>query len=197
MIFSRWWRKKFHRIFQYTPIKEDWLFRSPYFFFATLSSLLEKRKDWTQKIKFHYIGEIPEWLPIMVDKFNLTKNVVLHGYQNQQNVLQLEKSFDILLSTSEKVIGDEHFCLPSKLFTYLKSSKPLLGFVTNGIQKEFLIKCGIGTICDPDNIDKSVEILENFLINGFKGQLNESYLKNFSDEFAIEKLVTIVKESVS
>jgi hypothetical protein len=59
MIFSPWWKRKLHRIFQYSPVKEDWLYRTPYFFFAALQHLFTKRGDWKKKIFFHHIGETP------------------------------------------------------------------------------------------------------------------------------------------
>ena len=32
MMLQPWWKRKGHRVFQYTPLKEDWLYRSPFFF---------------------------------------------------------------------------------------------------------------------------------------------------------------------
>lgn len=197
LVFKPWFKKRGHRMLQYTPIKEDWLYRSPYFFFKTLSKLFEKRSDLKNKIRFHHIGQTPDWIHKMIEQFNLKENVILHGYQSQQNVLQLEKQFDFLLSTSEKVIGNDHYCLPSKLFTYLISNKPVLGFVTNGVQKDFLVNSGMGIVLDPDQTDENVKILEKVLEDGLKMEINTDYLQEFSSEKSTQKLLEIVHKTVS
>jgi len=52
LMFKSWKEKKLHRKLQYTPRKEDWLYRSPYFLFKTLGFLFKQYKyktDWVYK----------------------------------------------------------------------------------------------------------------------------------------------------
>lgn len=191
-IFTPWWKKKGHHMFQYVAVKEDWLYRSPYFFLQALSKLFQKRPDWVGKIEFHYNGEISDWLLKMIDEAGLRESVKLNGFLNKKQVEENENDYDLLLTTSEKVIGSEHFCLPSKLFSYLLTAKPILGFVTSGIQKEFLQNCGIGICLDPDNTQESINKLEQLIQNGFSGKINEEYLLKYSNNSANELFFKIL-----
>lgn len=194
MTFKPWWRKKGHQVFQYTPIKEDWLYRSPYFFFKVLSRVLHNNPEWRRKIFFNYIGQPALWLTDMVKRFGLQENVIFHGYVPNHKVKLLEKGFDYLLSTSEKVIGKEHYCLPSKLFTYVESNKPVLAFVTKGIQNEFVTRSNIGLVFDPDQEDENVEKLSKILREGFTARVSSSYLDDFGPGKAGRQLVDLVRE---
>lgn len=184
--------KHIHRLLRYYPVKEDWLYRSPHFFLKTLSNLFYKNSNLRSNIYFHHIGETPGWLKSMIAENNLDRNVIVHGYQNLENVLKLEKEFDLLLATSEKVIGNEHYCLPSKLFTYLKAKKPILAFVTDGIQKKFLENTNLGIFCNPDDIENSTLIIENCIKSGVEKKINAEYLNKFSDQNCNKEFVDII-----
>jgi hypothetical protein len=191
-----WWNILNHKRFQYFPVKEDWLYRSPFYFFQVLQMVFNSKPEWKNNIFFHHIGEIPFWLEEMIEEFGLGNNVVLHGLQSLENTLQIQNSFDYLLATSEKVIGDEHYCLPSKLFTYLKTNKPILAFVTNGIQKDFIEKSNSGVIFDPDLIEESSRTFVRLIETGVNLDVNVKYLQNFSNEITSSKFVEIIRNVI-
>lgn len=197
MMLKPWWKKRGHRILQYTPIKEDWLYRSPYFFLKALKQLFISRPELQERVYFHLIGVTPDWLSSMTDEIGITQNIILHGFQTHQKTLELQDSFDLFLATSEKIIGSDHYCLPSKLFTYLRSGKPVLGFVTKGIQFDFIKQSGLGPISDPDNIAAGSKMIEEIIEQGYKKELNTVYLKQFSNSVAIEELTKIVHKVVN
>jgi hypothetical protein len=189
---KKWWQKKGHRMLQYWPAKEDWLYRSPYFFFKSLQILLKRKPEWKEKIIFHHIGYKQDWLLSMASEFGLKENVVMHGYKSHQEVIELQNSFDLLLATSEKVIGDDHYCLPSKLFTYTLSAKPVLAFVTNGVQRDFILESKLGVICDPDYLENATDQFEQVLAEGYQQKLNRDYLNKFSNENGNRQFVDLV-----
>lgn len=189
---KKWWKKKGHRKLQYTPVKEDWLYRSPYFFFRTLQALFKKQPVWRKKLYFHLIGDTPDWLRQMTIDFEVQDNTILHGFQPMDKAIALEKSFNALLTTSEKVLDNPHYCLPSKLFTYLKSGRPIIGFVTDGIQSEFIKEANAGVVIDPDNLTKAVEKLEDLLNEGFNAKADLNYLDKYSTKNAIDQLAAIL-----
>jgi len=187
-----WWKKRGHRMLQYTPVKEDWLYRSPYFFLRSLAVLFGKRPEWRSKIFFHHIGDIPGWMEPMAAELGVKENIVLHGFQAHDKTLALQQSFDLLLATSEKVMNNDHYCLPSKLFTYLRAGKPVLGFVTKGIQRDFIQKSRLGVICDPDDISASAAAIEKIIDEGVGHELNVSFLQEFADPVSIKELVSLI-----
>lgn len=186
-------KKKPHQLFQYFPNHEDWLYRTPYFFLKTLKALFFKRPEWADKIYFNYIGNQGSELSEMVADFGLEKNVIIHGHLSYKMVKELESKFDVLLTTAEKVSGSEHYCLPSKLFTYLLAKKPIIGFLTKGVQNDFIQQIGIGLSFNPDDTSENVLKLETLFENGWSGKMDSSFFQKFHQETTNEKFVNIVR----
>lgn len=189
---KKWWQKKPHHNFFYSPVKEDWLYRSPYYFLRSLGIILKKQPEWKNKIIFHHIGETPSWVYDMISDINADIRFVSHGYLSQSKVQETMKSFDLLLATSEKVLNDDHYCLPSKLFTYLQSNKPVVGFVTDGIQKEFIERSGAGKTFNPDKVDESASLLEELLKSGITLKLDAEYLEQFTNKYTNAQFIEIL-----
>jgi glycosyltransferase involved in cell wall biosynthesis len=68
-VFKPWWKKRGHHMLQFTPIKEDWLYRSPYFFFKAVAQLISKHPHLTDSIELHFVGKKPTWFDAMVNEF--------------------------------------------------------------------------------------------------------------------------------
>ncbi|MDX1652591.1 MAG: glycosyltransferase [Brumimicrobium sp.] len=171
--------KKPHRLFQYQRKLDDWKYRSPFYFFRTLSRLFEKTPALKKKVYFHYIGEPEKWIIDMINDFNLNDNVICHGFLKYADALAKEKDFDLLLATSEKTTRNNHFCLPSKIFNYLASSKPILAFVTDGPQKDLIQNVNCGIIFNPDMVEESCELLKETIENGLNLTINKQALEKY------------------
>lgn len=190
-----WYRKRVMKNFHYSPIKEDWLYRTPYYFFRVLKKLIDQEIISKERIEFHYVGSDGALVYQLAEKLNLDISIVNHGYCTQQKVKTLQNSFDLLLATAEKVIDSDHYCLPSKLFSYLQTNKPIIGFVTNGIQKDFIEKSMAGLTFNPDNEEESANKLEQLFNEGFTSFLNKDYLATFSNEFTNAQFIEVLESS--
>jgi len=190
-----WWRRSGHRKFFYIPIKEDWLYRSPYFFLKTIAQLLVMYPQLKEIIKIEFVGREPTWLKEMISEFALANIVTIHGFVSHLRSIEIQQSFDVLLATSEKVVGEEHYCLPSKIFDYVGLSKPVIGFVTDGIQKDFILNSGIGIVCDPDNVEQSAEKMGRLFFDGANFKINRKYLQQFERKNTAIKLASLLKGS--
>ena len=193
-IFKPWWKKRIHKILQYVPRKEDWLYRSPYFCLKAVRALLDKYPQFADKIRLEFVGHKPAWFDAMVAEFDLAKLVTSHGFVSYQKSRELQQGFDLILATSEKVPGDEHYCLPSKVFDYVGDNKPVLGFVTDGVQKEFIEKSGVGVICNPDDIPASVETMKELLLHGGTFTINSAYLSTYHRREIARKLADVFSQ---
>jgi hypothetical protein len=193
-MFKPWWEKKFHKKLEYVPILQDWLYRSPYFFLKTLNYLFTENPDLKGKIFIEFIGHKPKWLDVMLDEFDLKNNFKSHGFVSHEQSIILQKQFDIFLATSEKMIGGEHYCLPSKIFDYVGQNKPILAFVTEGIQKEFLINSGLSIFCDPDNIELSANSIHDLILKGKDFTPNNRYLDQYHRFNLTKKLAVLFDE---
>lgn len=185
---KKWWQRKGHRFINYVSVKQDWTYRSPYFFLKTLVRLFEKYPQYKDVVSFEHIGHTTHWLPGMIEDFGLTNIFKSHGFMSYPKTKELLQEFDALLATSELTIGGSHYCLPSKVFDYIYCNKPILGFVTEGSQKEFLKKSGLAIIFEPDNEEISYPILKDIIDNGVSIEINLDFISSFKRSETAKRL---------
>ena len=196
-IFKPWWKKRGHKMLTYTPVKEDWLYRSPYFFLKAISILFQDQPQYRKIVSIEFVGRIPDWLHAMVKEFKLVSSVTLHGFVSHEEASNIQRNFDVMLATSEKVLEEEHYSLPSKIFDYVVQSKPILGFVTNGIQKDFILESGAGIICDPDQPEEAARQIQSLLESGMHFTLNNQYLQTFKRRNLTQKLANLILKNMA
>jgi len=192
LMFKKWYKKRLHRKLQFTPRKEDWLYRSPYFLFKTLNLLFEDYPDLKSKVFVKFAGYKPDWLDEMIEEFDLKDNIKHVGFLTFGKAEKFQQDCDVLLVTSVKVIEGEDYCIAGKTFDYIAMSKPILGFVTEGSQKEFIKNSGFGVICNPDNILESSNIIKGIIDNGIVLKPNKNFIKNFHRKKITQKLSEII-----
>ncbi len=192
LMFQKWYKKTLHRKFQYVPRKEDWLYRSPFFLFKTMKFLFKKSPELKNKLFVKIAGNKPEWLIQMINKFDLNNNVELVGFLSSEKLEDFKKNCDAWLSTSVKVIGGEDYCIAGKTFDYIVTSKPILAFVTNGAQKDFLLKSGMAVFCNPDKIEDAANEIEKIIKNGIVLKPNKDFIENFDRKILTQKLANII-----
>lgn len=162
---DKWYRRNGLRKFYYAPRKEEWKYRSPFFFLKSLSILLERNPELKSRIFFEYVGGAPKWFNEMIEDLDLNNNFIHHGFVPKQEVLKIQNSWDGILATSEKVNDGQHFCLPSKLFDVVHSQKRILAFLTPGAQLNFLKDYRQVMLFIPEEFDKNAlklkELVEN------------------------------------
>ncbi len=195
MLQSRW-RKRGHRIFQYIPHRQDWLYRSPYFFFRALKALNDSYPELGSKIKVRFAGKIHDWQKEMITSFGLENQVELLGLISHSESLAFQENCDALLITSAKQMGGKDYSIAGKTFEYLQMQKPIVAFVCEGAQKDILEKGGTALICNPDNTEESVQLLTGL----FKGSINLcpnlEFLKGLSREALAKQLAEIINSLV-
>ena len=184
--------KRPHRFFQYQRKLDNWLYRSPLYFFKLLSSLFESFPEYRQKVYFHYIGEVSDWLKIMVEDNKIENNVIFHGYLSYSETKEKELEFDYLLSTSEKTKENDHYCLPSKIFNYLEAGKPIFALINEGPQMDLIKNINCGVIFNPDDIGESLVIFKKYLDEGISLKINIEAFNKYSIETTNAEFLKIV-----
>ncbi len=196
MLQSRW-QKKGHRVLQYIPQKQDWLYRSPYFFFRALKHLNASDPLLGSRIKVKFAGKIPGWLQDMIKSFGLDNQVTLLGEISHKESLLFQESCDALLVTSAKQIGGRDYSIPGKTFEYLQMQKPVIAFVCDGALKDLLKKGGTALICDPDNTEESMRLLSGLFTGNISLHPDHSFLNGLSRETLTEQLAEIVRGQIN
>ena len=177
-MFLPWWRKRFYQMPQYASRKEDWLYRSPYFFFRAVERLLARRPDLRQRLRIRFAGRKSDWLDEQIGKFHLQYLVEHIGYVGHEEALAFERECDSLLITSARVIGADDYSIAGKTFEYFVARKPILGFVTEGAQRNILRESGMALILDPDDTEASAKRLAELIDGEVVLTPNRHFLKS-------------------
>jgi hypothetical protein len=191
-----WWKKRGHRILQYIPQKQDWLYRSPYFFFKAVDYINNTNPALGARIKIRFVGKSPSWLKEMISDFGLKKQVELLGEKSHSGAMDFQRECDLLFITSAKRIGGKDYSIAGKTFEYIQAQKPILAFVSEGAQKDLLEESGMALICNPDEEKESAEKIEALLTGTNKLEPNEEYIKNLSRESLTRGLGEIIKRLI-
>lgn len=186
-----WWRKRGHRMLQYVPKREDWLYRSPHFFFRALRSLFDRRPDLARRVVVRFAGSKPQWMDLMVGEFGLEGLVEFLGRIPLKESLRFQETCDALLLTSSKVIGGQDYSIAGKTFEYLSMRKPVIGFVAEGAQKRMLQKTGVAVVCDPDDPTGAATQLEEFFTGNWRPAPNKEFLESLHRRVQTSRLADI------
>lgn len=186
---QKWYLRKKFRKFFYWPRKEDWKYRSPYYFLKTIKVLIERG---VKNIRFHHVGTTPPWLNTMIEDLGLNDYVQLHGFVNKEQVLKIQSEWSAVLATSERIQGGQHFCLPSKSFDYINSGKIILAFITPGAQQGFLQHFSQTIFFDPEKIDKNADCLSELLNGKIEIKKTTQIPNEYTRKFQTKQLADLV-----
>lgn len=191
-VMEPWWRLPPRHWLHYTPRREDWLYRTPYFFFRALKRMLEIRPDLRPAVKVRFVGDPEEWLTQQVAEFGL-QDVVEHlGRLPHAASLAFQSGCDALLSTSAKVIGGRDPFIAGKTFEYVTSGRPVVAFVAEGEQRDFWQQSGMASICDPDDVDGAAAALQRLVEGQYRPVMNKPFLRGFHRREAARQLAAFV-----
>jgi hypothetical protein len=191
-IMTPWYKKKAHRKLQYVPRQEDWLYRSPYFFFKNLQALFMSHPELKKVIKVKFAGNKEDWFVEMVSEFQLEDNIEHVGWISQTESLAFQNSCDFLLATSAKVIGGKDYSIAGKTFEYFRMQKPILALVTEGAQKDMLEESGMAHMVSVDDSALAVEQLHAIFTTEQAMQPNKAFI----DSFHVEKLTEALAHEI-
>nr|WP_321410905.1 glycosyltransferase [uncultured Carboxylicivirga sp.] len=196
-MFTHWSKKPIKHWLNFVPRKEDWLYRSPYYFFKTVSKLIKHNPSYIDKIEICFAGHKPEWFDSMVTE-NRLESVVKHlGLLSLNESLTFQKQCDALLLTSAKVVGGNDYSIAGKTYEYISIKKPIVSFVCEGAQKDILIKTGIAILCNPDELEESMNKLKELIDGKIHLQPDQQYIKSFHRRKLAENFADIITTDIS
>lgn len=174
-------------------------------FIRALHELVRQNPDLKNKITFDVYGsELDAVSRKALREYPLEQLLIEHGRieydpatgkSGRQIVLEAMKATDVLviLHGSEGSICYEY--VPSKLYEYLLTGRPILGLVTRGTElEEFLIE-NKHTSVDKDDISKIKEAIQAYIDQWSTGGLDDRQFESpFTVEATVDKLIAAVSE---
>lgn len=189
---KKWYNKKPHQWLQYTPTREYWQYRSPYYFFKILQKAFELSPSLINKVEINFVGDTPSWLLEMIDAFNLSKSINHVGRLPKSDVVKFQNEQDLLLITSAKRELKPDYSIAGKTFEYFSLLKPILAVVSNGAQKDILQESGLALILDPDECENAAKKLISFLENGTMISPKKHIIENYKTSNTLKKLLELL-----
>jgi len=195
-VMEPWWRLPIRHWMQYSPRKEDWLYRSPFFFFRALKKLFENHPPLRDCVRVKFVGDTPDWLVEQIKHFSLQGAVEHLGQLPHRASLEFQAGCDALLATSAKIVGGRDYSVAGKTFEYVTSGCPVIAFVTEGEMRNFYQESGIALICNPDDTESSANALEHIVTGKFCPVPNLDFLHRFHRRETSGQLARLFKEQI-
>lgn len=189
-----WWKKRGHRMLQYVPHRQDWLYRSPYFFFRAMKQLNFEFPFLAKKIRIKFAGKKHGWVSDMIKEFALQDQVELMGELSHNESILFQENCDALLITSAKQHKGKDYSIAGKTFEYLQMQKPIIAFVCEGAQKDILLSTGTALLCDPDNTNEAVIQLHDLFTGKSELRPENNFIKSLSRIILTKKLAELIKQ---
>jgi glycosyl transferase family 4 len=130
----------------------------------TLAELNGKSPATTQKLRFRFIGEGMEDVARLAAKLGLSNIVETAGPTSHAEITRFEREADALLVLGRlpTITGHELFA-GAKVFSYLKTNRPILAVVPGDETRKVLERVGVSTIADADSPAEIAYQLERVL----------------------------------
>lgn len=169
-------------------------------FFIAVRNLIVNNKIIKDDIVIRFVGRLGREANEDIEKFNMKfENIVevIEYLPHKQSIKKMEESSALLLLLSG---GSEcKGVYTGKIFEYIRSSKPIIALVPDGVAKDLINDTNTGIICNPDKINEIESSIYKIYLN-WKSKKRNSAIdwdkvykynrKNLSIELAdiIEKL---------
>lgn len=193
-VLEPWWRKSPKHWPQRAARREDWLYRSPYFFFRAVRRLLDRRPDLESRLRIRFAGDVEDWFAGQVAEFRLERIVEHVGRLSHEACVAFEASCDALLVTSVKVEGGRDYCIAGKTFEYLSVGRPILGILTPGEQRDFLEQSGGAVLADADDAEAAASAIERLIVGGPVLPLNDAFIRAHHRRETARKIAGLVRQ---
>lgn len=136
-------------------------------FFSALKEMKDKKE--ANGLKVFIVGTLAETEIILLDKYKIRDLVDYVGFVSYEESLRYMLKADILLLLSNK---NDKSWIPSKLFSYLLTNKPILAVAPEGDVSDILRKTRTGISVLPNNIIEIKAVIKDMLNKFQNGRLS-------------------------
>lgn len=192
------WRRSPHRWLHYRLRREDWLYRSPFFFLRGLRRLIEQSPELAARLHVTFVGRVPTWLAPMLADTGTADAVALPGPLPRAETLRLEDAADALLLTGARVDGARDYSIAGKTFEYFAARRPILALLPDGAMRDLVLESGLGLFADPDDTDAVASLLGRLITTADPRRLvtaDEAFIARFDRRVLAEQMAMCLRRA--
>ena len=194
------WRRPPQQWLLYSPRREDWRFRSPYYFLRGLRRFAERCPELANRVRIEFAGSVPDWLPGMLDETGTTEFAVIHGPVSHGRSIELQRTAAAVLLTSARVIGGRDYSIAGKVAEYFGLRRPILGVLTDGAMRDIVERSGLGLLADPEDADAIATQIGRIASATPEAQLvtpNDAFLAQFERRATAREMATVLRRAAN
>jgi glycosyltransferase involved in cell wall biosynthesis len=194
------WRRLPQHWLHYRSRREDWLYRSPYFFLRGIQRLRAQHPALARRLRVTFIGVVPRWLPAMLDETGTADVVATPGRVPHVEALRLERQADALLLTSAKVLDGRDYSIAGKLYEYFAARAPIVALLTDGAMRDLVSESGLGLLADPDDTDAVAAVLAKVIAAPDPRRLvvpNEPFIAEFDHRLMAARMSASLRRAAA
>ncbi len=146
--------KRFHyRLLGRTIPGVERLPRSHYFLLQALERWLEEDPSIADEVRIHCVGVISRTDKALIDRSPAGRLFECHGYLSHTECLRHVRGADLLFLPMHKMPpGMRAGIVPGKAYEYMAAGRPILATVPDSDARDFVLKAGTGTVCEPGDV---------------------------------------------
>lgn len=187
---------------KYSSGKSNLLARSLYYLLQALRLLLSSGQISENDLRIILVGDPRPEDKNLVAMLNFEKMVEFTGYVSHKKCIQSLSSADIaLLAIHKPQNGCPPLTIPGKTYEYMGLKKPILALVPPGSARHFMIRSGLGTICDPTDVNHIAQTLLVLIEKHRDRTLNvkpdDQFINQFERRKLTEKLAEVLDFAIS
>jgi glycosyltransferase involved in cell wall biosynthesis len=158
-----------------------------------MAKFLKEHPQQRSHTELVFAGAKPSWFDAMVSESGLSDCVTHLGNLSAEMALEEQQKCDYLLLTSVKVEDGKDYCIAGKTFEFFASGKPIIGCVTEGAQRDILVRSGMAVCIDPDDIAASASTLHALFSRKTDLAPDPEFLRQFSENAVMNQLLEIIQ----
>jgi len=167
-----------------------------------ISSLKQLSPILTKQLRVLFVGEDTEALAKEAATLGLTDIVTTPGAVSYAEITRLEREAHAFLMLGQRPVKGYELYASSKLFSYLKAGRPILGVLPSNEAKKILHRVGSSTVADVDSPLEIVSVLQRILNAWSTGTLssllpNRAACEVYSSERQTPALVRALEGTVA
>ena len=168
------------------------------YFLKSFNQLKLERPDIASNIELHFVGDIGKENIRLIRILNLHEFVINHGKVDYKEAISKIKSADILWLQIDNLKNIDAV-LPTKLYYYLASGKPIFAMIPDGASKLLLENYEAVFFCSPADLDEIkktfYKIFELYKQNALPFA-NEQSVEKYRVDFTVETLLKILQSQI-
>lgn len=167
--------------------------RSPLVLFRALEKLSQESPRVKEDLEIVFVGNISHTERTFVKNSKLSRASRFTGYLPHQEALKIVRTADLLFLPMHNLPpGMRSTSIPSKIYEYMASGRPILAAVPDGDARDFLAECGTAFLCRPEDYGEMTRILNKVYGSWEKGKHIISTNKKFLSRFERKNLTKML-----